>query len=119
MSANLFTDFGANATLNVSKRPARVFALTVDNRNAATRYLQLHNTATIPADQAVPLITIPVFGTTCQVLGNDFFGPGGLLVGGNPDSASPAVGLAFAFSTTPHTYTAGTGSEQTTQIIFA
>lgn len=106
-SPTLFTNFGANATLNVKATPGNVYSLYCDNLNAAVRYLQLHNTATTPAGGAVPLMTFKIPATSTLVLGTDFF----TLAGENF-----STGIAFAFSTTEGTYTAGAAADQFTQI---
>lgn len=103
----LFTNFGANATLNVKATPGNVYSLYCDNLNAAVRYLQLHNTATTPSGGAVPLMTFKIPATSTLVLGTDFF----TLAGENF-----STGIAFAFSTTEGTYTAGAAADQFTQI---
>lgn len=108
--ANRFNNIGADATKNVSTRGVAVFSLKCHNANAAARYLQLHNTATVPADQAVPFDCHLVPATAEIIVGTDYFGVGGLAF---------SVGLAFAFSTTRDTYTAGSASDQLTTIRFA
>ncbi len=107
---SFFSDFGANATANVKATAGKVFSVWIHNRNAAERYLQLHRTATTPAGGAVPYITFAVPGNSFLAVGNDFFTLGGITM---------TTGIAFAFSTTEHTYTAGTGSEQTTMITYS
>lgn len=106
-SPTLFTNFGANATLNVKATPGNVFSLYCDNLNAAVRYLQLHNTATTPAGAAVPLMTFKIPATSTLVLGTEFFSQAGM---------NFSTGIAFAFSTTEGTYTAGAAADQFTQI---
>lgn len=106
---SLFTDFGANATANVKASAGKVFSLWIHNRNAAEHYVQLHRTATTPAGGAVPFMTFAVPGSSILSIGNDFFTLGGVTM---------TTGIAFAFSTTEHTYTAGTASEQTTMITY-
>ena len=108
-SPTLFTNFGANATLNVKATPGNVYSVYCNNLNAAVRYLQLHNTATTPAGAAVPLMTFKIPATSTLVLGTDFFS----LAGENF-----STGIAFAFSTTEGTYTAGAAADQFTQILF-
>ncbi len=105
-----FTNLGANATLNVKASAGSVLSCVCINTNAAVRYLQLHNTATVPADQAAPVYSFPV-------------PPGGYGIGIGTDIFTAAgvafsTGIAFAFSTTANTYTAGTAGEQTTIIHF-
>lgn len=106
-SYSVFTNFGANATLNVKATPGNVFSVKCHNLNAANRYLQLHNTATVPAGAGVPLLTFLIPANAEVTIGNDFFGQQGL---------NFTTGIAFAFSTTEGTYTAGTAGDQFTQI---
>lgn len=106
-SYSVFTNFGANATLNVKATPGNVFSVKCHNLNAANRYLQLHNTATTPAGAAVPLLTFLIPANSEVTIGNDFFGQQGL---------NFTTGIAFAFSTTEGTYTAGTATDQFTQV---
>lgn len=106
-SPTRFANLGANATLNVKATSGNVFSLYCHNANAASRYIQLHNTATTPADQDVPLYSflVPTLGQT--IIGEDFFSTAG---------ANFSTGIAFAFSTTKATYTAGTNTDQNTVI---
>lgn len=79
-----------------------VYSVSVTNRNAAVRYLQLHNTAAAPAGAAVPLASWYVPATSQLTLDNAFFTLSGLLL---------ATGITFAMSTTSATYTAATAGE--------
>lgn len=100
-----FKNLGANATLNVKASAGRVFSTKCHNTNGLDRYLQLHNTATVPAPGAVPQFVVLVPSLADVIIGTDFFGPGGM---------SFATGIAFAFSTTEATYTAGVAGDQVT-----
>lgn len=106
----LFTNLGANATLNVKASTGNVKSLYCHNLNGAARYIQIHNTATTPAGGATPIFTflVPAGGTA--VLDGQFFGENGY---------NFATGIAFAFSTTEATYTAGTAADQITHILYA
>lgn len=105
----LFSNLGADATLNVKATAGNVFSVYCNNENASDRFLQLHNTATVPAGAAVPLYTFRVPATGDVLIGTDFFtAKGGRFT----------TGIAFAFSTTKDTYTAGTNTDQTTLIHF-
>lgn len=107
--ASRFTNIGADATKNVKASSGNVFSWSCSNANAATRYMQLHNTATIPADQAVPVYSFPVYTLGTTIIGTDFFTTAGVNL---------ATGIAFAFSTTRDTYTAGTAADQSTVVHF-
>lgn len=104
---SLFQNLGANATLNVKASTGNVFSLTCYNANAASRYIQLHNTATTPAGAAVPIYSFLVPSLSQVVIGSDFFTTMGV---------NFSTGIAFAFSTTINTYTAGVAGEQSTFI---
>lgn len=105
--ASLFTNYGANVTLNVKASAGNVFAVVCSNRSGATRYVQLHNTATTPAGGAGPLLSFLVPMNSEVGIGEDIFGQEGV---------NFTTGIAFAFSTTEDTYSAGSASEQKTFI---
>lgn len=108
-SPTLFTNFGANATLNVKGTAGNVYAIHCQNTNAAIRYIQIHNTATTPGGGAVPLLSFAIPGTSSITITHDLLVAGGVYF---------STGIAFAFSTTLATYTAGTAGEQSTTILF-
>lgn len=105
-----FANLGANATLNVKASTGNVFSLYCNNENAAEQFIQLHNTATVPAGAAVPLYSFRIPAAGDVLIGTDFF---------TNEGANFSTGIAFAFSTTKDTYTAGTAGEQTTIIHYA
>lgn len=100
-----YINLGAAATANIKSSPGNVYSIYCRNINAAVRYIQLHDTATTPAPGAVPLYTFLIAASSSVVVDAAFFGEMG---------ANFANGIAFAFSTTETTYTAGTAGEQTT-----
>lgn len=108
-SASLFTDFGANVTLNVKATAGNIFAVTCRNYNGANRFLQLHNTATTPAGGAVPRDKFLIPPGQQIIIGNDYFQQEGIHY---------TNGIAFAFSTTERTYTAGVAGDQDTTMIY-
>lgn len=105
----LYTNLAAAATANVKATAGNVFSVKCHNLNAATRYFQLHNTATTPGGGAVPLLTFTVPSNTEVVIGNDFFSAAGLHF---------TTGIAFAFSTTEGTYTAGASTDQFSAVTY-
>lgn len=109
-SPTRFANLGANATLNVKTSAGNVFSLYCNNENAADRFVQLHNTATVPSNPDVPLYTFRVPAGGDVLVGSDFFSAAGVAF---------TVGIAFAFSTTKDTYTAGTASEHSTLVLYA
>lgn len=102
-----FSNLGANTTLNVKATTGNVFSLTCHNANAASRYLQLHDTATTPSNAAVPKFSFLVPTASQIIVGTDFF---------TVEGVAFATGIAFAFSTTRDTYTAGSAGDQATYI---
>lgn len=108
-SPTTFSNLGANATLNVKGSTGNVYSVSCINTNAASRYLQLHNTATTPSAAAVPALSFLVPAGGQIVIGADFFTNEGI---------NFSTGIAFAFSTTQNTYTAGTAGEQSTFVNF-
>ena len=109
-SPSLFTNFGANVTLNVKASAGNVFSLYARNLNAAVRFVQLHNTATTPAGGAVPLLSFPMAVLTGEkVLDHSFFSHGGIFF---------STGIAFGFSTTEGTYTAATAADHSICVLY-
>lgn len=108
-SWTLFQNLAANATLNVKATPGNVRSVYCHNINAAARYIQLHNTATTPGGGAVPLLTFLVPASSAIFIGADILGDHGV---------NFSTGIAFAFSTTEGTYTAGTATDQFTHILY-
>lgn len=102
-----FKNLGANATLNVKSSAGTVFSLSCANANAASRYIQLHNTTTVPGGGAVPIFSFLVTSGNQIVIGTDFF---------TNEGVAFATGIAFAFSTTQNTYTAGSAGDQSTWV---
>ena len=93
----LFTNYGANLTLNVKAAAGNVYSIHAQNINAALRYIQIHNTATTPAGGAVPLVSFPIPVTGSVFIDHTMLPAGGIYC---------ATGIAFAISTTLATYTA-------------
>lgn len=99
----LFSQLGTDPDVSVKATPGTVFSVSCHNLNAATRFLQLHNKASAPANPDVPLIVIPVPTLACVILDESFFTQNGLFF---------SVGIAYGFSTTEATYTAGAAADQ-------
>lgn len=108
-SYSVFKDLSANATLNIKASNANVFSAKCHNLNAAARYLQLFNTATFPAGGAVPDLVFLLPPTSETKLGTEWFGAGGI---------NFTLGVAFGFSTTELTYTAGVAADEVTFVNF-
>lgn len=103
-----FKNLGANATLNMKAAAGNLHSLYCRNKSGSAGYIMVFNTATTPAGGAVPdfVFLVPAGSTT--VVGNDFFGLNGFWF---------SNGMAFAWSTTETTYTAGTASDHTTHAL--
>jgi hypothetical protein len=106
-SPSAFSNLGANATLNVKSSAGNVYSISCYNANAASRFIQLHNTATTPSSGAAPVYSFLVPAGGQIVIGTDFF---------TNEGVNFSTGIAFAFSTTMNTYTAGTAGDQSTFI---
>lgn len=107
-SPTQFSNLGEDATLNVKASAGNVFSLACHNKNEADRYVQLHNTATVPTSGVtVPVFTFLVPAGSQIIIGTDFFTNAGCHF---------ATGIAFAFSTTIDVYTAATASEHSTWV---
>lgn len=106
----IFTNFGANLTLNVKSSAGNVYSIHSHNTNAAVRYIQIHNTATTPAGGAVPLASFLIPANSFKDIDHSMLPAGGLYC---------SNGIAFAISTTMGTYTASaTASEHNTFITY-
>jgi len=104
----LFKNFGANATLNVKSASGSVYSCSCMNLNASARYFQLWNSSTT-AGSGTLLFTFLVPANSQIVIGNDYFHINGILFD---------TGIAFGFSTTATTYTAGTAADQISTVIY-
>lgn len=108
-SPTVFTNYGANATLNVKATAGNVFSIYCQNTNASVRYIQIHNTTTTPGGGAIPVVSFMIPGSGAVFIDHTMLPAGG---------AYFSTGIAFAFSTTAGTYTAGTAGEQNTFITY-
>lgn len=104
----MFRNEGANATLNIKSTAGRLYSFDCRNTNAATRFIQFWNTATI-AGTGTLICQYPVSATSSRSFGAEQFTADGLAF---------STGIAFGFSTTSGTYTAGLAADQTTQCVY-
>ncbi len=106
-SPSLFKNLGANATLNIKPSTGNILSIYARNVSGSDRWIQLHNTATVPAGAAVPVFSfyVPAGGVTER--GTEFFTQAGV---------NGSNGWAFACSTTEGTYTAATATDHFTYI---
>lgn len=102
---------GSAAAAFIKAAAGNVYAIRVTNINAAARYFQLHNKATIPlAGETAQLSFLVPAGTATAPavleLDSSWFSP----------SERFATGIGFAWSTTDTTYTAATAGDHTTMV---
>lgn len=102
-----FQNLGANTTLNVKASAGNVYAVYCYNTTSTNRFIQLHNTATVPAFAAVPTLTFLVPSSGSTLIGQEFFGQGG---------KNFATGIAFATSVSASTFISGAAADCITQI---
>lgn len=107
-SATINTDFGTVVTLRVKNGAGNLFSLNGHNNNAATRYLQIHNTTTALAGGEVPFIPSFVVPTGSQII----LGPTDLA--GMQGGLYCSTGITWGWSTTKNTYTAATAGDHMT-----
>lgn len=107
-SNTLFKNAGANTTLNVKASSGTVFSVSCRNINAAARYIQLWNTSTT-AGTGTLLFEYMIPTNTTVNTGTDFFTEAGTVF---------SSGIAFGFSTTSGTYTAGTATDHFTMVVY-
>ncbi len=107
----LFTDFGANLTVNVKASKGNVLRAVVENTTATPFYWQLHDTATTPGVAAVPKFPGILIPANQQVtVGKEVFGDTGVHF---------SNGIATAYSTGARTYvTIGAATDQNTTILY-
>ena len=103
-----YINFGTVSAAFIKASAGNVFSIACYNENAAVRYFQLHNKATIPLATEVPVFSFPVPAGTANnpgsiVFGDDFFTRWGHYF---------ATGIGWAISTTEATFTdAATAAE--------
>jgi hypothetical protein len=103
-SASIFTVYGASNAGVVKSSIGTIYSLVGTNQSAATaRYIQLHNSATVVASGAVPLRSFQVAAAPGQTaIGDDILTSSGETYG---------LGVVYAWSTTPNSFTPATGSD--------
>jgi hypothetical protein len=103
----LTSDYGATITKNAKAAAGLLTQAVGKNRNVGTRWLQFHNTATTPSAAAVPALSIEVAPGENKVVGAELLSVNGFKF---------TTGIAYAWSTTAGTYTAGTLTDHDTQV---
>jgi len=107
LTRSFFQAMGTAVAISVKGTPGSLLSLSVTSINAAIRYVQVHNKASAPATNDVPILSIPISAgsataATRLALGASDFGEAGF-----PCS----VGVAIGISTTAATYTAATATD--------
>lgn len=102
-----FQNLGANTTLNVKASAGQLFSIYCHNITGSPRFFQFHNTATVPAASAVPLLTFLVPLSSSIVMGADWFGENG---------SNFSTGIAYATSLSESIYIAGAASDCIVQL---
>ena len=93
------------ATLKASA--GAVYKVYCYNKNAATRFFQIHNKATAPVNTDVPVEVFPVAANSALLIDIAFWGATG---------RTCSTGVSWAFSTTEATLTLGTAADVTSSV---
>ncbi len=106
-AATAFANFGTDVDLSVKATPGNLLSIVATNKNAAVRYLQVHNKASAPAGADVPVLSLPIGAGTANnpgilTLGRDVLGQGGKYL---------STGIAMGISTAEATFTAATTTD--------
>ena len=107
--ASFFGASNVSVAVAVKASSGYLMSVYVNNKNAAVRFLQIHNKASAPVSGDVPVAggiyeiaagsaTVPA----TLILDDAFFGPGGMSLG---------LGIAIGISTTGATFTAATTTD--------
>lgn len=62
------------ASLVVKASAGVLYGLTIYNSSASAQFIQIHNTASLPADTAVPIVVLKIPADTTMTYGSDQFG---------------------------------------------
>lgn len=104
------TDFGATLTKNIKSSAGNLMGVYGSNNSTGSiRWLQLHNTSTVPAVSGIPLLTFQVLNNNSITVGNNYLTPAGVYF---------SNGIAYAWSTTAGNYQQASGPDHNTMIIF-
>ena len=113
---DFYQDTGSVTKANIKATPGRVWAVRITNANAALRYVQIHNKATIPLATEVPLMYFPIPAGTAGA-------PGSIQIDQNlvgPEGIKCLAGIGWAVSTTAGTFTdAATAAEHLVAVFYS
>lgn len=102
------TSFAA-VSASTKASPGMIYGAVARNRNAGVRFFQVFDKAAIPVGGDVPILSVGMASATQLALGPDFFTRFGTFL---------ASGLAWGYSSTEGTYTAGTAAEHDAVIFY-
>lgn len=105
----LYRNAGQAASANIKGTAGNVGAYTCRNTGTSTRFFQIWSSATVAGAPAPLVWEQAVPAGSSIVTGSETLGLAGVHC---------SAGIAFGFSTTSNTYTAGTPAEQTTQVLY-
>lgn len=90
------------ASLIIKDTPGTLFSLSVYNDKGSAQYIQLHDSATVPADTAVPVFVFQVATKTTQVINLADLGMSfatGIVVCNSSTAATKTIGSADCWFT--------------------
>ncbi|RUR76991.1 hypothetical protein PCC6912_39500 [Chlorogloeopsis fritschii PCC 6912] len=104
MPAGTTTSYiGTSAGANLKTSSGAIHSITCSNLSSEARYFQVFNKASAPINGDVPVRSYTIFPTpSLLIIGQDVIGGSGIIL---------STGIAWGFSTTPLTYTAGTATD--------
>ena len=100
-------NFGASNQAVLKASAGAVFKVYCYNKNAATRFFQIHDKATAPINTDIPIESVPIAANTALILDSTFWGATGRVC---------SAGVAWAFSSTEATLTLATAADQSSSV---
>ena len=100
-------NFGAVNQSVLKASAGTVYKVYCYNKNAATRFFQIHNKATAPVNADVPIESFPIAANTALITDSTFWGATGRVC---------SAGVSWAFSSTESTLTLATASDQSSSV---
>lgn len=104
-----YSDLGASAGAVVKVGTGHLHSISCYNAKDVKRYLQIFDSATVPATGDIPAESYPIGGESLLVLGADYFGAKG---------RGFTNGIAWGFSMSLETYAPAIASDQSTHVKF-
>ncbi len=94
---NATTTQGERASLVVKAGPGKLYFLTVYNNNAGAQWIQLHDSATLPANGAIPVVTFEIATQVARTLDYGVYGrkfANGIVVCNSTTDVTKTIGAA-------------------------